>query len=156
MLTSTIFQFSIEDLRRVLARHPDLVVLRVTLRLEAIEEYLPALWQVLGLCSRLQDVEIVGFPVPRQTGETNTQDILRAIYPTVEQIQALSELCPDLNRFHANVLYSAKRGELRGIESLVNGMPNGKAAWSFQVRVSKSRPDMISKLAEAGDVNLRP
>ncbi|KAL1990240.1 hypothetical protein VTN49DRAFT_6079 [Thermomyces lanuginosus] len=110
VLKSTIFQFSMEDLRRVLARHPDLVVLRVTLRLEPIEEYLPTLWQVLSLCPGLQDVEIVGFPVPRRTGESSTQDILRAIYPTVEQMQALSQLCPDLNRFHANVLYSTKMG----------------------------------------------
>lgn len=62
-LKITAFQLSLEDLRTILEKHPRIMNLDVTLRLETTEGYLERVVEVLGLCPNLCQVEIVGFPV---------------------------------------------------------------------------------------------
>ena len=63
-LKITAFQLTLDELRAVLGKHPRIMNLDVTLRLETTDGYLESLCEILGLCPNLCQVEIVTFPTP--------------------------------------------------------------------------------------------
>ena len=71
----TAFQLSLDDLRTVLGKHRRIMNLDVTLRLETTDRYLESLWEILGLCPNLCQVEIIWYPVMPLAREVRCADV---------------------------------------------------------------------------------
>jgi hypothetical protein len=107
-LNTTLYTLSVSQLHTVLAKHKSLVVLNVTLGLEATGAFKAALVKAIAQCPRLEQVEIVGNPTadfpasPEGNGK-----VLADVCPSHDEMVALSKQCEKLTSFKANVLRAA-------------------------------------------------
>jgi hypothetical protein len=113
-LNTTLYTLSSSQLRSILEKHKGLVVLNATVQLEPTKECKKELTDAIALCASLEQVEIVGSPSMafHSVATEKGGDALAEVYPSLEDIKALSEKCKKLNSFKANVLRTSSWGSI--------------------------------------------
>lgn len=104
-LNTTLYTLSVSQLKELLGKHKGLVVLNVTVELEATEVFKGELLNAVAQCPALEQVEIVGSPtVAFYTAAKEDEKVLADASPSHAEMISLSEKCEKLNSFKANVL----------------------------------------------------
>jgi hypothetical protein len=99
LLNTTLYTISITQLRTILEKHLGLLVLSVTIELQATDDAKNQLMETLSLCKSLEQVEIVV-----NLGSDQVSENVGKIYYTKEEMEDLSTKCKKLNSFKANVM----------------------------------------------------
>ncbi|KAK5143494.1 hypothetical protein LTR04_001874 [Oleoguttula sp. CCFEE 6159] len=114
VLNTTLYTFSLNDLKKVLEVQKKLSVLSCTVEIEPTEACKNDLLGALESCPDLEQVEIVGNPSLQfymaVSNPTHRSPTFARTFPSKEDMAALSKKCPKLDSFKATVLKTISMG----------------------------------------------
>nr|OQO32630.1 hypothetical protein B0A51_00008 [Rachicladosporium sp. CCFEE 5018] len=102
-LNSTLFRLTVTQLRKVLKKHKNVMVVNVTVEVDDLKTFGKDVLKILGGCASLEQAEIVIAPATSMV-EIPPKDIFDAIRPSVADLNALSSKCSKLSSLKANVM----------------------------------------------------
>ncbi|KAK6415038.1 hypothetical protein LTR95_017640 [Oleoguttula sp. CCFEE 5521] len=108
-LNSTLFRLTLGQLRKILEKHKNVMVVNVTVELEDVATFKQALLKVLGGCASLEQAEIVVAPA-ESLMEKPPKEIFEHILPSQGDLDALSSKCSKLASLKANVFRDPRLG----------------------------------------------
>ncbi|KYG41590.1 hypothetical protein M433DRAFT_7831 [Acidomyces richmondensis BFW] len=111
-LNITLYTITPNQLKDILEKQKNVMVLNVTIEIEPSEECKRELLGALELCASLEQVEIVVNPTLQffLAVQNPRSGALAKSFPTAEDMEALSKKCSKLSSFKANVLRTTSFG----------------------------------------------
>nr|OQO18039.1 hypothetical protein B0A51_14680 [Rachicladosporium sp. CCFEE 5018] len=102
-LNSTLFRLTLTQLRKVLEKHKNVMVVNVTVEVDDLKTFGKEVLKILGGCASLEQAEIVIAPAAAFM-EIPPKDIFDELRPSVADLNALSSKCSKLSSLKANVM----------------------------------------------------
>ncbi|OQN96577.1 hypothetical protein B0A48_17007 [Cryoendolithus antarcticus] len=115
-LNSTLFRLTLTQLRKVLEKHKNVMVVNVTVEVDDLKTFGKEVLKILGGCASLEQAEIVIAPAAAFM-EIPPKDIFDELRPSVADLHALSSKCSKLSSLKANVMRDPEFAEFELLQN---------------------------------------